>query len=140
MDQTALVSGFRSAGPALVERLTEAGYPISAAFWYWDVEAQEERLAIASPLVDEQGALAAYRQIGAVLQRHPEIAPLFFLARITAESPARLRDWLERGHGPFDRTRVINQTAWIEGGRPPSGSPGATDLSAVIRGIRAGPG
>jgi hypothetical protein len=116
MDRSLLVSEFRAAGPPLVDRLKEAGYPFSAAFWYWDEEAQEERLAIATPLVDEPGPLAAYKQIGAVLQRHPEIAPLFFLARITAVSPARLRDWLEHGHGPFDRTRVTDRTLWIEGG------------------------
>jgi hypothetical protein len=118
MDQTALVSGFRSAGPALVERLKEAGFPVSAAFWYWDVEAQEERLAIASPLVDEQGPLAAYKRIVAVLQSHPETAPLYFVARATAVTPERLRDWLVHGNGPFDRTRVTDPALWIEGWAP----------------------
>jgi hypothetical protein len=115
MDQTALVTDARAAGRELVGRLKVAGFPVSAALWYWDEEAQEERLAVVSPLVDEQGPRAAYERIAAVLRRHPEVAPLSLLARISVIPPAQLRTWLTHGLGFPGR---FSDAPWIEGGSP----------------------
>jgi hypothetical protein len=73
MDHATLVSqDHRAIGRALVERLEASGFPIYAAFWHWDPEAQEDRLAIASPVVAQQGPRAVYDQIETVLRAHPE--------------------------------------------------------------------
>jgi len=115
MDQTVLVADARAAGRELVGHLKAAGFPVSAAFWYWDEEAQEERLAVVSPVVDEQGPRAAYERIAAVLRRHPDVAPLSWLARISALPTAQLRTWLTHGLGFPGR---FSDTPWIEGGSP----------------------
>jgi hypothetical protein len=73
MDHATLVSqDHRAIGRVLVERLEASGFPIYAAFWHWDPEAQEDRLAIASPVVAQQGPRAVYDQIETVLRAHPE--------------------------------------------------------------------
>jgi hypothetical protein len=120
MDQTALVTDQRVPGRELVDRLKAAGFPVSAAFWYWDEEAQEERLAIVSPRTDETGPRSAYEQIEAVLEEHPELAPLSLLARISVISPLYLRNALVHGQGlgAFDRVRDATRAQWIEGGSP----------------------
>ena len=116
MDQTELVTAGRAAGHALVERLKGTGFPVTAAFWFWEEELREESLVIVTPLANESSR-EAYTRIAAVLQQHPEIAPLYFLARTRVVSPALLREWLARGSGPFGGTRADIRFPWIEGER-----------------------
>lgn len=80
MDQAVLVNdgGLDAAGRAVVTRLAQAGVPISAAFWYRDEDAQEHRLVVASPLVDEAGALAVYERLVAVFRQEPDLAARLF--------------------------------------------------------------
>lgn len=115
MDQTALVADAQGVGRELVKQLELVGVPVSAAFWFWDDEAQENRLAIVSPYFDEKGSRAAYERIVEVLQQHPEVAPPWLLVRITAMPTAQLRDRLVHG---FGYPSQLGSALWIVGGPP----------------------
>jgi hypothetical protein len=80
MDQAVLVNDLERgpAGRTVVARLAQAGVPITAAFWYWDEDAQESRLVVASPLVDEAGALAVYQRLVAIFRQEPDLAVRLF--------------------------------------------------------------
>lgn len=57
-------------------RLTFGGashFRIKAAFWWYLPESPEWRLAIATPLVDEEGPLATYKDIQKILAWHPDL-------------------------------------------------------------------
>jgi|GEM_PF-5025220 len=58
-------------GWELIKALDAAGFPIKAAFWSPVDGAEDWRLFIASPLVDQQGSLKAYQFIQAVLAKLP---------------------------------------------------------------------
>lgn len=115
MDQTALVADAQGVGRELVKHLELVGVPVSAAFWFWDDEAQESRLAIVSPYIDEKGSAAAYERIVEVLQQHPEVASLWLMARITAMPTAQLRHRLVHGYGYPSQ---LGSALWIAGGPP----------------------
>lgn len=58
------------------KRLTFGGpshFRVKAAFWWYLPESAEWRLVIATPLVDEKGPLATYKDIQKVLTWHPEL-------------------------------------------------------------------
>jgi hypothetical protein len=48
-------------------------FRIKAAFWWYSSESSEWQLFIATPLVDEEGPLQAYRDINAVLASHLDL-------------------------------------------------------------------
>ncbi len=48
-------------------------FRIKAAFWWYSVESDAWCLAIATPLVDEAGPLATYKDIQRILAWHPDL-------------------------------------------------------------------
>ncbi|HLF84400.1 MAG TPA: hypothetical protein VI837_09520 [Blastocatellia bacterium] len=59
-----------------VRRLSFGGashFRIKAAFWWYLSESDEWRLFIATPLVDEEGPLATYKDIQRILAFHPDL-------------------------------------------------------------------
>jgi hypothetical protein len=65
--------------------LPASHFRVRAAFWLYLPESQEWRLVIATPLVDEQGPQATYRDIRAVLAAN--LALNLSLQNISAVSP-----------------------------------------------------
>src|SRR5262245_44344135 len=55
-------------GQRLIDQLAEMGFIVRAACWVKPVEEDRWTLYIASPAVDEEGSLAAYRQVLDVLR------------------------------------------------------------------------
>jgi hypothetical protein len=72
MDQIALVERQIEDGQKLIKQLVQSGFPVAAAFWVNGTEASRWNLYIASPVVDEEGGKAAYRQIGAAERQLPD--------------------------------------------------------------------
>jgi hypothetical protein len=50
-------------GEALTQKLDALGWPVAAAFWYFETEANEWTLMIASPRVTIDGPLGAYEAV-----------------------------------------------------------------------------
>jgi hypothetical protein len=50
-------------GAALTQNLDALGWPVAAAFWYFETEANEWTLMIASPRVTIDGPLGAYEAV-----------------------------------------------------------------------------
>src|SRR5262245_17647676 len=71
MVKTSLVDADLTAGLRLLKELRSEPYRssfrVKAAFWFFYLEAEEWRLVIATPLVDEAGTLETYRQLQHVL-------------------------------------------------------------------------
>lgn len=67
MVRTTLVKEWIDAGKQLTEALDQANFEVVASFWFYDAATDEWRLIIASPLVDREGPLEAYRGIQKVL-------------------------------------------------------------------------
>lgn len=67
MVKNSLVEADVLAGKRLVIALSVSPYSsdfkLQAAFWFYDHESQEWRLFLATPLVDEFGSLAAYKNL-----------------------------------------------------------------------------
>jgi hypothetical protein len=49
-------------------------FRIKSAFWWYFPESDEWRLVIATPLVDEEGPLATYKDIQRILARYPDLS------------------------------------------------------------------
>lgn len=64
---TTLVTEWIEAGKRLTEALDSASFEVVASLWFYDAESGEWRLIIASPVVDQQGPLEAYRVVQKVL-------------------------------------------------------------------------
>lgn len=58
-------------GAALTRKLDEWGWPIVAAFWYFETEANDWKLMIASAKVNEDGPRKAYELIDRALDTLP---------------------------------------------------------------------
>jgi hypothetical protein len=72
MDQGTLVEMQIEDGRKLIDRLTEEGVPVTAAFWAKESESGQWFLYLATPLVGEDGATKpAYRRMNAVFRRMP---------------------------------------------------------------------
>jgi len=56
-------------GEKLVRHLDKDGFPVSAAFWYYESEPDKWRLIIASSIVDEQGSTKAYGRLFESIRR-----------------------------------------------------------------------
>ena len=73
MVKTSLVEADLLAGKRLLIALDHppepkrTSFPVKAAFWLYYPESEEWRLVIATPLVDEQGALKTYSRLQPVL-------------------------------------------------------------------------
>lgn len=69
MDSIALVEEQLKAGQKLVERLTQAGIPVTAAAWAKPTERYKWYLYLVTPLVGEDGAVRpAYRRINPIVR------------------------------------------------------------------------
>ncbi len=64
---TTLVKEWIEAGKRLTEALDKAKLQVVASLWFYDPDSDGWRLIIASPLVDQEGPLEAYRAIQKVL-------------------------------------------------------------------------
>ena len=69
MDKTALVEAYINDGKKLIETLVKAQFPIKAALWFYMTDAEEWRLLIASPIVEEKGPNEAYTLIQKELEQ-----------------------------------------------------------------------
>jgi hypothetical protein len=70
----------------LIEALDSKGVEVKAALWLLSPELEEWRLIIATPLIDEQGPIAAYTLVQSVLEATPE-AQSISLDSISIVSP-----------------------------------------------------
>lgn len=61
-------------GERLVQALADDGLEILAAFWVPARGGMDRRFVIASPLVDEDGSLPAYRRIDRVIRALPDLS------------------------------------------------------------------
>jgi hypothetical protein len=93
------------AGRTVVTQLEQAGVPIAAAFWYWEEDGEQYRLVIASPPVDERGALAFSKRLVAIFQQ-PALASVLFSRVFAVGEHDRL---LERA-----RTGLVDASFLIE--------------------------
>jgi hypothetical protein len=64
---TTLVTEWIEAGKRLTEALDRESFDVVASLWFYDAESGDWRLIIASPLVDRDGPLEAYRAVQRVL-------------------------------------------------------------------------
>ena len=76
MVKDTLVESWIQAGLLLTQSLDEAGFPVVASFWFYDTETNEWQLKIASPAVDKEGPLEAYRRIQIILRQKPQLKSL----------------------------------------------------------------
>ena len=63
MLKTVLVKELIDEGARLLQELDRRDYPVQAAFWLYLPESDYWRLVMASPLVDQQGPIGAYRDL-----------------------------------------------------------------------------
>ena len=75
------------AGKELTQRLDNLGIDITAAFWFYVVDASEWRLVFASPKVDTDGQRAVYTDIQDALSKDPEKVPGLSMRNITVLRP-----------------------------------------------------
>lgn len=106
MDQELLVNDQLDAGRQLLERLTDSGFTITAAFWARQTNEDGWYLYIASPLVDERGQTATYRIVQDVLRKDPNpwLGPLDVRMISTADPMAKAAAEIIRpkaATGPF---------------------------------------
>jgi hypothetical protein len=73
-------------GRKVIAALSRAGIPVAVGLWAFTSEAEEWRLTIATPLVDELGPLAAYGKVRKALQR-AGVEEEFPLRRVFLRSP-----------------------------------------------------
>jgi hypothetical protein len=73
-------------GRRVIAALSRAGIPVAVGLWAFTSEAEEWRLTIATPLVDELGPLAAYGKVRKALQK-AAVEDEFPLRRIFLRSP-----------------------------------------------------
>src|SRR6476660_1045033 len=73
------------AGSDLFRLLDAAKFEVVAAFWLYYPEAEEWRLTLAWPEMNEKGPREAYERIGKTLDKAPE--PKLDLLNITVVSP-----------------------------------------------------
>ena len=85
MATAALVDAEMNLGRELISSLQQAGFPVNAALWLYFPEASEWRFLIATPMVDQKGPLATYREVQRALKSFvPSEIPL---RRITVVGP-----------------------------------------------------
>src|SRR5215471_13244978 len=63
MDTVSLVDAQIDEGQRLLDRLRQTGFEVRAAGWLKPVEEDRWSLYISTPVVDERGATAGYRQV-----------------------------------------------------------------------------
>ncbi len=71
MDQITLVENRIDDGTKLIEELEKAGIPVTAACWIKTDDDEQWYLYVASPIVDDQGPVAAYRRVHSIIRQMP---------------------------------------------------------------------
>jgi hypothetical protein len=72
MDYVPLVEDQIEDGRRLMSRLVAEGFEITAASWIWDSEDGQWYLFFASPVVDHEGAIKAYRRVHQLMRQMPQ--------------------------------------------------------------------
>jgi hypothetical protein len=115
MATAALVDRSIDLGRKIIAVLSRAGIPVTVGLWAYASDAEEWRLMIATPLVDDIGPLAAYKKVQKAVEK-AGIESEFPLRRIFLKSPKdrtlRLLDHESRSLGREDYHSV---NAPIEG-------------------------
>jgi len=79
-----LTESMKSAGTQLIENLDKEGFEVTAALWFLRPETGTWRLILATPVVDTEGPLKAYREIQEVLAKLDQETQDLFLSNISA--------------------------------------------------------
>ena len=72
MDPNAMVNDELANGRKLIETLISGGLDVRLAFWVKRTDADDWRLYLSTPLVDDQGPAVAHRTIFNQIRRMPE--------------------------------------------------------------------
>lgn len=86
MAKNVLVTFPLEEGRKLIDALEQEGIPLKAALWLYFEEADEWRLALASPLIDTKGPRYLYERIQDILDTNQENIPIS-LSNISLFSP-----------------------------------------------------
>ena len=107
MDETALVESDIIRGEELIGVLDKAEFPVSTALWLYASDRYAQwRLVIATPLVDDQGPLGAYKKLDKIVRKDlPNL--VLFLQQVQLVSPSdsliqSLKKTYRLGKGIFD--------------------------------------
>ncbi len=89
MDQVTLVNRQLEDGLRLADRLSQSGFTVTAAGWIKASEDGQWFLYLASPFVDEEGALRAYRHVLPLIRQMPQPSAIdpFEIKLIGAANP-----------------------------------------------------
>ncbi len=103
MGSAVLVKDEKEAAWEMLEGLRNAEFPMDAAFWQYLPDVESWRLFIATPLVGEQGPIAAYTRLQTELNRIPAVADGFSVTNISLISPASEQvARLRKTYGPVE--------------------------------------
>lgn len=91
MDTPTLVAPDIERGRAVLRALDEAHVPIRSAFWLYFREADEWRLVLGTPLVEDLGPRAAYNEVEKTLKGEAGLVPLRQIVILGMEDPLRKR-------------------------------------------------
>jgi hypothetical protein len=72
MDQTPLVDEQIADGKRFLDRLGEAGFPVTAAGWVHETQRWRPHLCLVSPVVEDQGIGNAYRRVHTLVREMPQ--------------------------------------------------------------------
>lgn len=96
MHHEPLVEGQIDDGRKLLERLSQNHFDVTAAFWVKDREDGQWLLYIASPVVDDKGHLAAYRDVNATIGAMPDLRWIdLFEVKLTGATHPMTKDVLD---------------------------------------------
>lgn len=103
MDSTTLVGPDVEAGKLITKALDDSAIPLNAALWFYDEDASEWRLILATSAVDAVGPQKTYGMIQKVMKKLGDQIDLP-LRKISAVSPTAplirlLRSAVKTGHG-----------------------------------------
>jgi hypothetical protein len=86
MDKGTLVDQAKADGARFVRALDATGFPVTAALWIFDPQAEDWRLVIATPLIEAKGPKEVYGVLRAALHElQPEV--VFGLNDVWVVSP-----------------------------------------------------
>jgi hypothetical protein len=87
MGSAVLVREEREAGLQLLKELSLANFPMEAAYWRYSADSETWRFVIATPLIDMDGAIAAYTRLQSQLTGSLANATGISFADISLVSP-----------------------------------------------------
>lgn len=106
-----------AAGKELLQRLAKTDFKVVAALWLWTTERPEWELVIASPWVNKNGPLKAYRKIDDIFYGPPRPISEFDFTNIYAMDTAKklikgLRKDAKKKNADFTGQRLRNY--WLD--------------------------